>query len=560
MCIKGLLFALLFSSPLFAAYTPADYHEAMNMAVKFFGGQRCGDTHNWMLFDNPNTTNSCHTKDAINGEDLTGGWHDCGDHIKVATTMGYAATCLLSAFDIWPTAFKDEHDQNYGPANNIPDVLDEAKIATDFFIKSLLPDNTFVYYVGNGSFDHQRWVTSSFQSTLSVELGGDPRPAVGSKTAGGPQACDYASACALMAMHYPDAAYAAQCKEAAIKLYTFAKAHPENINIAEFYSSPNSATSDEFALAAILLYILTKDETYKQEALGYLQGKWESNSMLAWDTVADIAYYYITKIDPAATNGSGGSIKSFLKKNVQMGISNVNSYGIPWKWFKSNWGTNKLACGSALPAALYAKLIEDGAITPIDGLTAESARAYNQRIIDYMLGDNEFKHPFLHGYKGDKTYKVHHRNAMGRNDNPPTAEKNSAPFLFASGALIGGPVEEGKFSNTVEGGTAFMETESGCDYNGPFVAALAPIIARLDPVASGVAKTRQARHSEPSIQITRSMGYLCLGGGAIRQITVCNVNGVVVKQVKTGDRFKLPAGIYLVKAAPLGNFTFVVSQ
>ena len=35
-----------------AAYSSADYREAINMGLKFFGGQRCGDSHNWMLVNN----------------------------------------------------------------------------------------------------------------------------------------------------------------------------------------------------------------------------------------------------------------------------------------------------------------------------------------------------------------------------------------------------------------------------------------------------------------------------------------------------------------------------
>jgi len=469
-------------------YTTADYNLAMRMALKFFGAQRCGDTHNWMLVDNPNTGNTCHLGDKYKGQEVTGGWHDCGDHIKVAPTMGYAAVALLTAYDVWPKAFEDDHSQTYGPPNGIADVLDEVKIATDFFMKSFPDEKTFVYYVGDGGYDHTEWVTSAYQSTRPVEKGGDPRPVSVSTDKGGAQAANYASALALMAMRYPDKKYAAQCSTAAVRIHKFARKNPDNINIPGFYD-PTSEVSDEHGLMCILLYKLTGLEAYKNEAIDIIQNKWESNYPLAFDTVADILYYYLIKAEPKVTNDKNNQysvpVHDFIRKNVQTGISNVNSYGIPWKWFKSTWGTNKLASGSAFAAVLYAKLVDDGVIGT-DGrsgiTTAKSAYAYNARIIDYMLGDNEFKHPFIHGYKGDMYHKVHHRNAMGRNDNPPTATKDTAKFMFASGALIGGPAAEGVFGNKVEGGgNAFVETESGCDYNAPFVAALANIIAKLDP-------------------------------------------------------------------------------
>ncbi len=231
-----------------------------------------------------------------------------------------------------------------------------------------------------------------------------------------------------MAIHYPNKAYAAKCSTAAVNIHKFARRYPDNINIPEFYSSPNSEVSDEHALMCILLYRLTGVESYKTEAFQIMQSKWESNSALAWDTVADILYYYLAKTDPTADNGSHGFYSDFLRKNVQSGIKGANSYGIPWGWLKSNWGTNKLASGSAFAAALYVDLVDSGKIT--EGETkAAAASAYNKKIVDYMLGANEWKHPFIHGFKDDMHFRVHHRNAMGRDDHPPTDVKNVAPVF-----------------------------------------------------------------------------------------------------------------------------------
>ena len=555
------LIILLTTLPIFAAFNSADYSEAMQMAVKFFGGQRCGDTHNWMLVNNPDpkTTDACHMEDAWQGHDVTGGWHDCGDHIKVAVTMGYAAICLLSAYDIWPTAFEDDHAADYTPGpNGIPDVLDEVKIATDYFMKCLIDGTTFVYYVGNDK-DHERWVTSSYQSTLGPELGGDPRPTAASDDAGGPQAADYATALALMAMHYPDETYREKCKEMALLYYTFAKKYTSNINIPTFYSSPSSEVSDEYALASITMYRLTKDQSYKDDAVNALSNKWESNSALAWDTKTDIAYYYLTVVNPNSNNGDpkNGTFHSFLRKNVASAMRGANSYGIPWGWFKSNWGTNKLACGSAYPAALYAKLINDGVIEP-DSITAEAATEFNRKIIDYMLGDNEFNHPFIHGYKGDMTFKVHHRNAMGNNElNFDSDAKNNATFLFASGALIGGPVVEGQFQNIVEGGNAFMETESGCDYNGPFVAALANIVAKLDP-KTGTRYHYQHWSKEQKRAISYKNGHVLANNSNANHFTICSINGSILAKGVAGKKLHLPAGFYLVRTKNGVNTTPIV--
>ena len=93
------------------------------------------------------------------------------------------------------------------------------------------------------------------------------------------------------------------------------------------------------------------------------------------------------------------------------------------------------------------------------------------------------------------THRIHHRNAMGRNDNPPTETKNSSEYMFASGGLIGGPSGYGQFSNIIEGGNSFQETEGGCDYNAPFVAAMASLVAEKDPVEFVDAPTSLSDHS-----------------------------------------------------------------
>jgi hypothetical protein len=469
-----------------------DYREALNMGLKFFGGQRCGDSHNWMLVENPSVTKKyCHTQDgkgAVNGGgkgsyDLTGGWHDCGDHIKVAVTMGSSAAALAIAYDIWPLAFQDNYDGAYGGKNNIPDVLDELKYATDYFMKSFIDDNTFAYYVGFEG-DHNVWMTSSKQSEQSVQNGGDPRPVWTSNSKGGPQAANYASALALMAIHYPDAVYKEQCRTYAIKAYNFAvKNKSSHASIPMFYSNPNEEWTDELALAAILLHKLTGDNQYLNDALGYLNNKWESNSPLAWDTMSDYAYYYIIKARSDAGNGSGGYISQFLEKNVfNLHLKNGEKDANGFPYYTNNWGTNKLACGGAIAAALFVKLVEDGVISTSQNI--QKAKNFNQRIVDYVLGHNEFNHTFLHGFKGDMTYRLHHRNAMGRNDNPGSNVKNTCDFMFASGGMIGGPSSTGVFSNVIEGGASYTETEGGCDYNAAFVAAIASVVEEADPAPS----------------------------------------------------------------------------
>ena len=535
-----------------------DYREALNMGLKFYGGQRCGNTNNWMLINNPNVNRKyCHTKDGKgsvnnggNGNyDLTGGWHDHGDHIKVATTMGYSALSLLIAYDLWPEAFQDNYDEAYGSGNDIPDVLDEVKIATDYFIKSFLDNGSFVYYVGFEG-DHDVWVTSSKQSTLSVQKGGDPRPVWTTSEKGGPQAANYASALALMAMHYPDDTYNRLCTEYAKKAYEFAKMNKSaQASIPIFYSNPDPEWSDELSLAAILMYILTEDTSYKSEAFNYMAGKSASNNPLGWDNVADYAYYYLAKTDPAASNGLGETFADLLCKNVyslHLNAGSLNPNGFPY--YSNNWATNNLALGGAAAAALYSKLVEDGVITTSEDVSL--ADKFTQRIVDYILGNNEFNHTFLHGYKGDMTFRIRHRNAMGLNDNPSTDVKNTTDFMFASGAVIGGPSSTGVFNNIVEGGASYTETDCGCDYNAPFIVAIAGIVAKKDPDvayidADGKSQTLSSgKYETISSQIEFTNGWYVLSN-SVELSGRITVSGTVHLILKDGCTLTVPMGIHL---------------
>ena len=98
------------------------YNHLFETALKFFGVQRCGDTHSWIH-------DACHLKDgSAIGHDLTGGWHDCGDHFKVSETIGYSAFVLSLAYNVWPEKAEDFYGKSYNDTlpygtDGIPDVL-----------------------------------------------------------------------------------------------------------------------------------------------------------------------------------------------------------------------------------------------------------------------------------------------------------------------------------------------------------------------------------------------------------------------------------------------------
>ncbi|MBN1306482.1 MAG: glycoside hydrolase family 9 protein, partial [Chitinispirillaceae bacterium] len=66
-----------------------DYNSALEAAIKFFDANRCGpdagkdNAFSWR--------GACHVDDKDGGVDLTGGYHDAGDHVKFGLPQCWSA-------------------------------------------------------------------------------------------------------------------------------------------------------------------------------------------------------------------------------------------------------------------------------------------------------------------------------------------------------------------------------------------------------------------------------------------------------------------------------------
>ena len=123
------------------AFGAPNYLDAMSKAITFYDANRCGKdvaTNNVYAW-----RSACHTSDGSEaGIDLTGGFHDAGDHVKFGLPAAFSASALgWSLYE-----FKSEYDAA-GITNKS---LSTLKIFSDFFIKSLA-SNGFYYQVGDRS-------------------------------------------------------------------------------------------------------------------------------------------------------------------------------------------------------------------------------------------------------------------------------------------------------------------------------------------------------------------------------------------------------------------------
>lgn len=259
---------------------PAIYNAIFETALKFLGVQRCGNTDSW--FHAP-----CHLKDGSEvGHDLTGGWHDCGDHFKVSETLTYTAYGLITTYLVYQQRAEDRYGKSYNDTvftDGIPDILYEAKIGADFLFKlykaskadGLIEKHDMYHSVAVGSEDHQFWDVPEKQDAMPYSKGGpDRHVAKGVGTSSGMIAAILAYFSVGWEVYDP--IYADSLLEAAKDIYknvmipnTYSKSKGTDYvgtdELLGFYPGGSSEANwiDDAAAGALALWYATKDTTYQ---------------------------------------------------------------------------------------------------------------------------------------------------------------------------------------------------------------------------------------------------------------------------------------------------------
>ena len=441
-------------------YPRADYARLLDQAVAFYGRQRCGDAGNPLLVGHP-ITEHCHLQDGpAVGLDLVGGWHDAGDHLKFTLTTAWAAYALLKAWDAWPDAFVDAYGARPGdPANGIADVLDEARVATDWLLLATPDADTLVHRVG-GEQDHDLWVTSPYQSTLDVDEGGGERPVVLGAQAdvAGITAAALAQMARAWAPH--DAAYAATCLEHARWAQALGEARPGTTDD-PFY--PDSSFEDDLLCGAVELHRATGEAAYLTAAEAHDAALGAHGWVPGWDQVADPCRHSLYVAGSTGTQLRWGADVARYPAAVSS-LPLVNGLA----WFL-DWGSMSAALGAAASSALYHDAI--GSLAHLE---------FAQRQVEYAMGDNEYGHPFVVGFGPGAPAAPHHQNAYGRE---ALDWDLSQPHLHElTGALVGGPTQD--FTGPSQPGYDddvwdYVGNEVSLSYNAGLVLSAAAIVGEL---------------------------------------------------------------------------------
>lgn len=460
---KPLLFLILITSTVFAQH---DYLKAVHLTTYFLGANRCGDTKSWIH-------GACHTGDGqAVGVDLTGSWHDCGDHIKFGHTTSYTATTILLAYLHFPY-FPDRYAQDYSapPPNGIPDVLDEVKIHTDFLLRAY--DNGTVYYqVGDGRNDHSSFSEPVYQTTsLDSTEGGEPR-AIYSITEGGSNYCGQsAAALALMSLVYRkyDPSYADQCAAMAVNYYNVGDAVHEAIGTpGDYYGAGNWA--DDMALGAVELFRATGDSAYLTAAENFWNHTnfgppedWYVSYEAYVESYVNYELYKITG-EQKYLDGLGEQITAIFWQDTTCGYMHY-----------SDWSS-----------LFYAGMAAVNCFYDYDLTNDNSRYNFAKSTVDFVLGshprvsaDAPADFSFIIGYDelgGGYPQAPHHCASFGRGADAwdqfseEAATPGSVGFLHElTGAVVGGP--KAACGNYVDNIDDYVSNEVCIYYNAPYIAA-----------------------------------------------------------------------------------------
>ena len=445
----------------------ANYGEALALSLYFYDANECGnDVDTGSL----NWRGNCHTYDATasldnavglgssekqlikqatgsSTVDVSGGYHDAGDHVKFNLTMGFNATSLGWAYFDYPEVFKETGTESH--------LLDILRNTCDYFMKTTyLTDSgdvfAFCYNVSDSS-DHDYWSSPEVQNYNRKTYWATKSNNNSSV------AFEMASALASTSAAFQgiDNEYSAECLKYADALYRFGKAYNgnETAGMGDMYGTSGSA--DEKAWAEAWLYVADSDTytipTLKPDGRGHYGSEtdcwvycwdkvWGGYSSLMYRLTGDSAY------------------ASELKFEMDNLVGNKNQAYYPI----SGWGTSRYNCAWQKYAITYA-----------EGQGNTEYLNYAKKQMDYLLGNNPTGYSFLIGYGDKYPTRIHHRAA-----NPSGVESTNTLY----GALIGGPTTaNGDYEDNAN---RYQYTEPALDYNACFTLAITGLYSHFGGDAS----------------------------------------------------------------------------
>jgi endoglucanase len=463
--VAPIVIVLLISVQLFAANN--DYTALHNLLIKFYGYERAGLATGTGSCYNLSSAlpDGSHNGDNYNGSPLDGGWYDAGDYIKFGMNLSYATYCLLKGYDVFPSGYANNYDSTYKGTDNIPDILNEVKVATNYIMKAVINENTIIYDVGIAATEHQ-------------DLGVANNPAGRSASqislcTGADIPMTYVACLALMSTVYRkyDAAYADNCLAKAKIAFAFAEKKynaggdanlyctPQKKDGAALYDYPKTNNaykldriSDRVVAAGVELYRASTDadpnyNTYKTWAKKSISGEY---NCMGYSYIGPLASFEVWRQGLSSGADALTANIGFLETKVNTTSSSI-FYNI---YQNTDWGTARDAGSAAFEYALAYVTTPD----------ATSRTLYEKRIRDHI--------DWISGLNGKQSYIC----GFGSNA-PQNAHFRTTSWKAVPGGVVTGPNAAGTWMDSKEA----QYGEVAIDYNAGIIGAIAFVKALTDP-------------------------------------------------------------------------------
>ena len=343
--------------------------------------------------------------------------------MKFGLPLGFAVYCMLKGYDAFPdvACYDDNNSWSViGTKDNIPDILNEAKVGTDWMIKAVISASQVARDVGNGPTDHGAMSESGYTNSTRTA---SSRPVAYCDGADVPGF--YAAALALMSILYKsyDATYSATCLTKATMAYTFGNSHlkmcaeqadPNNPG-GYYYSTPTYA--DKMACAAIELYRATKTATYLTAAQTFMGQVPQHYDVVGFAHCGDLAAFELYRQGDRNSQGNWrADISLEMNRVVKMGANYVGGATVN----TTDWGVCRTVGNSAFSAALLYTISGDVAL-----------KNYVTQQIKWLAGISPFTRSWITQYGTSFPQNPHSRNDI-----------NLRPTRL-TGGVVSGPTSSG---------------------------------------------------------------------------------------------------------------------
>lgn len=436
-----------------------DYARLLQYSLFFYDGVMCGE-------DVDETSNyywrgDCHTEDEISG-----GFHDAGDHVMFGLPAGFSASNLgWSLYE-----FRSDYDE-LGQTAHTKLITDHY---ADFFSQCIRDNNgttEVLVQKGHGNTDHAYWGIPELQDSRESEM-------YWRSNTGADIAAEYAASLALsyLNFHTTDEAKYSAYLEKAKELYAFSEKVNTPLNewgvnkdetqqgaqYPGFYASDSA--QDDQAWAAAWLAIACNEagdttgyDNYKSKASNKLNGLGNGWGGYHWNNVALGAKC----ANAAYLGGSWGDVTNFVNSECTgSGYKDTNA-----------WGQSRYNCGYQTIALAAANHSESGVNT-------NNVKSWCKSQMNYILGDSNTNGTVLvSNFSANSTQKPHFRAGVGKRcdmtvkDDTTIIDGYDNDVFRLIGGMVGGPQYTG--GSYEDRRSDYQKNEVASDYNANLVGAAA---------------------------------------------------------------------------------------